>query len=38
MQCLYCYMVCPQEAIGIRGSLGYHEVHMSKYKKMAETL
>jgi uncharacterized protein (DUF362 family)/ferredoxin len=31
LHCLYCALVCPQEAITIQGDLGYLETHLVRY-------
>jgi uncharacterized protein (DUF362 family)/ferredoxin len=31
LNCLYCALICPQEAIRIDGELGYLEAHISRY-------
>jgi len=34
IKCLYCYMVCPQTAIQLQGTLGFLHVQMDKYSAL----
>ncbi len=38
LQCLYCFFVCPQDAIRIVGDLGYLKSHLARYGEMMKSL
>jgi ferredoxin len=34
LKCLYCYMVCPEQAISLEGNLGFLEPYFVRTKKL----
>lgn len=38
LNCLYCYAVCPNEAIGVEGELGYYKEQVRRYGKMIKEI
>jgi ferredoxin len=38
IKCLYCFVVCPEQAIEFKGRLGFMEKHLKKYAKIIKKL